>query len=229
MRYFLRKNVIAIVLVILALAVAAWLWQQNQANPNNLQRVYLLSDFSSVAGKDGYQEQVDALNKSIEFLRQATSTVEKFEIYDNWNEVGLRKLSLEDYRGAVAAWEQAIGINEKSPLAFANIANVYKSFLQDYPKAENYYLQAISKNETSEPYFPDYEGLADLYSNYYTEKSSQVEVLMLSGLDKAQALQNRVTFMIYLVNYYKLRDVEKSDYYRQQVLAIDPSLESLLP
>lgn len=229
MKYFFRKNIIILLLFLLVAGVGGYLWYRHQTDPNNIKRTYSLDSYPKFKGKAEYQEHIDILNKDVQVLSQASTTSDTVLQYDTWIDIGVRKLALEDYRGAEAAWKKAVPINPKNPLAYANLANLYKSFLKDYPQSEHYYQLAIAQNVTAEPYFPDYDGLADLYTNYYTEHASEVEVLMLSGLDKAQVAQNRVGFLIYLTNYYKTRDQEKYSFYRQQALSIDPSIESQLP
>src|SRR3989344_2873944 len=160
--------IIALGTVIIGLALW-WL----MSSGNNIYKTYSLNDFPTVKDKEGYQQIVDGLNQDVKQLQQKTLT--DGLAYDLWNDMGVRKLALQDYGGAEQAWQKAMSINPKNPLAIANLANLYKSFLKDYPQAEKYYLQAIGLNVTAEPYFPDYEGLADLYINFWSEQKAKVE------------------------------------------------------
>ena len=205
-------------IVLAALGYWLWAWSQSTANLN---RHYSLSDFPGVKGEEQYVPYVDKINQHYAALRAGVKEQNaRFEI---WNDIGIRKLALKDYKGAEIAWKEAMKVNPKNPLASANLANLYKSFLPNYPEAERMYLLAISQNSTAEPYYPDYEALADLYQNYWKEKAFKVEPLMTSGLAKAFGADVKLQFNLFLAGYFKASDPVKYQQYEAAVLKLDPS------
>lgn len=211
-------------MVILAiLAVGGYLWFSIVKDPNNLNRVYTATDFPLVQGKTGSGDNIKQLNTYVQKL-QTDTQLDIETRYTYWNEIGVRKLSLQDYQGAKAAWEKAVAINPKNALALANLGNLYKSFLKDYGRSEKYYLLALEANADTEPYFQDYEGLADLYLIFDTAKADKVSPLIESGLAKATG-SNRLPFYVYLAQYYKTRDQVKYELNKAEALKIDPNIK----
>ena len=128
-----------------------------------------------------------------------------------------------DLEGAVEAWEYAIVINDASPLAYANLANYYKSFARDYEQAIYYYDQTISRDNIG--YFFDYQAYAELYINYLPEDSNKAEIIMLDGVEKAQGMQ-KLDFYSFLYNYFGEKENQnKIDFYKNEILEIDPNYE----
>ncbi len=121
---------------------------------------------------------------------------------------------MNDFAGADAAYQKAISISDTSPLAYLNLGTLYKLHVPDFPKAEQYYLTALSKD--SVPFFSDYESVADLYVNYYKTKNVDIEALMLQGADKISGVDN-------LYNYFLTKDAVKAAEYKAKVLKLVPN------
>ncbi len=219
----IKKQWLIIAVTAVLVVVAVMLYTSSRMS-QLLNRPYELKDFPQVQGTAEYQIVVDGLNKSREKI--LSKPEDQVVLYDLWNDVGVRKLALNDYYGAEAAWKKAESINSKNPLAIANRANLYKAFLHRFYESEKLYLQAIALNKTAEPYFPDYEGLADLYQNYWQDKKSKVESLMLSAIDKAFDPLNKARFYLFLANYMRSTDPAKFEMYRAETIKYDPSLSS---
>jgi len=219
-QFFLRywRYLLPAVIVLVAFGYWFWMWS---FSVNNMNRHYSLSDFPGVKGEEQYAPYVEKINQHYAALRAGVK--EQSTRFDIWNDIGIRKLALKDYRGAEAAWKEAMKINPKNPLAAANLANLYKSFIPNYPESERLYLIAIADNETAEPYFPDYEGLADLYQNFWKEKAFKIEPLMTSGLSKAFGADAKLQFNLFLAGYFKTTDPVKYQQYEAEVLKLDPS------
>ncbi len=118
----------------------------------------------------------------------------------NWNfwmEIGQLKKFFNNYNGAVAVYEYAKTINPEEPLVYYNLANLYGSYLRDYPKAEEYYLKALDYGPSDE-YI--YLGLAEFYRDFYTAKSDLTDDVLLQGLKE---IPNNPNLIIQLAYYYK--------------------------
>ncbi len=82
-------------------------------------------------------------------------------LFNIWIELGLLKKSIGDYIGARDAWEYAGAIRPKNAVSFANLGEIYASYLKDVVKAEQNFKIAIA-NKPDEP--AAYITLSDFYS-----------------------------------------------------------------
>ncbi len=219
------KKYTIIILIVVVIGIVAIVIFNSLDNKDNkpkvvdISHVYVAADFpNSTLDEKNLNVFLEKLNRNYDFLRQDSG----FDPYDLWVDIGNTKLGLNDYNGAIEAWEQAISLNELNPLAYANLANLYKDFVKDYAQAEKYYDLAISKDNIG--YFPDYQSFAELHIHYLPENSGKVEAIMLSGAEVAQG-NNKIPFYYYLYDYFKEKDKSKVDYYRQQILTVDPNFD----
>jgi len=66
-----------------------------------------------------------------------------------WNELGSLRKGIEDYMGAVEAWEYALLLSPENMVIALNLAGVHGYFLRDFAEAEKYYYKAIEYNSGS--------------------------------------------------------------------------------
>lgn len=182
--------------------------------------VYTNNDFID-ADLDSEQTRifVDRLNTNYTWLKEDVD----FEHYDIWIDIGNVKLALKDYEGAVEAWQYAIELNDINTLAYANLANYYKSFANDYDMAKYYYDLVVQKDSIG--YFQDYLAYAELYKYYLPKDPAKVEIIMQAGAEKA-AYQNKFDFYKYLYDFFTEEgDTAKAQSYKQQALEINPNFQ----
>lgn len=192
----------------------------SQNNTLDINHVYEISDFPSINPADeGYQNLVKKLNTDYGWLRDNVD----YSHYDIWIDIGNTKYALEDYDGAVAAWQQAIKLNDVSQLAYANLANYYKSHVHDYEKSQYYYDLVVQKDTVG--YFQDYLAYADLYINYLPKDVAKVEIIMLTGADKA-SYQDKFDFYKFLHDFFEEQgDTIKAENYKTKALEIRPDFQ----
>ena len=87
-----------------------------------------------------------------ETLRKDTSFA------DDWIELGTYRKLIGDIDAALEIWRYASVLSPNSSVSYNNIAVLYASYIHDYPKAEEYYLKAISSApDLPYPYFAAFE------------------------------------------------------------------------
>ena len=147
-------------------------------------------------------------------LKELAALLEKDpQNWNFWMEVGQLKKFFNNYNGAVAAYEYVKTNNPEDPLVYYNLANLYGSYLGDYPKAEEYYLKAVSYGPNEE-YI--YLGFAEFYRDFYKAKYDQIENLLLEGLKN---VPNYTNLLIQLAYYYKsVNDNQNAIKYFSQLL-----------
>ncbi|MFA6308007.1 MAG: hypothetical protein WCS88_00385 [Patescibacteria group bacterium] len=222
------QNLIIGGLILLVIAfIFAWTayFKQNSTKIiiPDISKIYTIEDFSdSSLDEESLQNLIKRLNNDQKYLREGTYESE-VQRYDIWVDIANLKFALEDYDSAVEIWEYAITLNNSNPLAFANLANYYKSFANDYEKAAYYYDQAIQKDNVG--YYFDYEAYAELYIRYLPEDPHRVEIIMLDGVAKAVG-NTKLNFYLFLYNYWNEKgDSNKTAQYKDEILKIDANYQ----
>lgn len=141
--------------------------------------------------KEALQKQKDRLAELDRKLR------ENPEDFEAWMAVGNLKKFFNNYIGAIAAYEYAELLQPENALIHYNLANLYGLYLRDYPKAEQYYLNA-RKLASNYPYV--HLGLAEFYRDFYQEKADQVDDVLLEGL---KYIPNEPNLTLNLAYFYK--------------------------
>lgn len=114
-----------------------------------------------------------------------------------WVNLGaMRKLN-QDYQGAAEVWIFVTKLQPGSPVAYANLGDLYMNFLKDYKKAEANYLLAIK-------YAADdanlYQNLFTLYTTTsYNPSPTAAEDILKKGI---AVNQNAVNLRVALARYY---------------------------
>ncbi len=135
--------------------------------------------------------------KLIDQYKEAKKTLQKDpNDFGAYFEIGWVKTELKDWPGAAAAYEKSVALNDKNITGWNNLAYVYTQ-MKNYPKAEESYLKSL---EVSAGYMPTYMSLIDFYENYYIEKKSEIEKVILRGL---QASPENEGLLSALAIYYR--------------------------
>lgn len=133
-------------------------------------------------------EKINELTKAIK---------EDYDYFLYWVELGNYRKYIEDYEGAIEAWDFAGLLRPKNHISFHNLGELYGFYLGDYKKAEQNFLKSIINDSAN---IDAYMQLASLYEYRYTEKADQIENLFRTGL---KFNPNEPHLMIALGNYYK--------------------------
>jgi len=226
-----KKQYIFIALVIILAGLTAYFYLDryyfNPVEPVE-DKIYTAADFPNAL--ETMTE--DILKDSLEELNlQYTKIQENSYVYIRWINIGILKKRLNDFEGTEEAWQTAISYSPDQSLAFGNLADLYLFNLQEYEKAEEYYLKVLDMRSDNYTY---YVGLVSLYRYNMTEKANLIEGIMLKGAETNPS--EAENYYMYLANYfyygpdnYGGDNKEKAKYYTQKTLEINPGLKDQLP
>ncbi|MDP3771781.1 MAG: hypothetical protein Q8Q94_00185 [bacterium] len=136
-------------------------------------------------------------------------------LFNIWIELGLLKKSIGDYEGARDAWEYAGAIRPKNVVSFANLGEIYASYLKDAAKAEKNFKIAIA-NKPDEP--AAYITLSDFYS---AEKRVQDAIDILLKGNTANPTSVDVIKMLGR-RYEEVKNYMEAILWWQKVLVLEP-------
>ncbi len=131
--------------------------------------------------------------------------------FGDWIDLGLARKTLGDYAGAAEIWEYVSLLYPQNIISFANLGDLYTSFIQNYPKAEANYTAAIKNDSTN----------VDLYRNlfnlYHVQgKNTEAVAVLEKGIKAKKALPD---LQIMLAHYYRDagNTVQAKAYYDQAI------------
>jgi len=218
----MSKKKIIILLIILAVAGGGiylakdYFWPDKNNLPTNEEswddEKYLAIGYS--------QEQIDKL--AVE-LKRLDSVLESFpDDYDTLLKKGNIYFMLEEYKQAENVFLQAVETEPDFASAYANLGELYTSFLIDKDKAVENYKKAIELAPWHSQY---YRSLADLYWSDFPEKENEIEPLMLEGAEKYPENKD---FYTYLASYFRQKNnLAKAIQYLKLALKIEPDNKTL--
>jgi tetratricopeptide (TPR) repeat protein len=122
----------------------------------------------------------ESKNRAILEIKKITEALKTdYDRREEWLNLGLWRKTIGDYEGAEEAWKFVTIIRPNDPVAYHNLGDLYSQYLPDFPKAEKYYLLAIEKDTSHQPFF--YIKLYEFY-RYYLKKPDLAEKALLDGL-----------------------------------------------
>lgn len=95
-----------------------------------------------------------------------------------WANLGLERKSIEDYTGAIDAYEYALKMMPNNAVVAENLGVLYGDYLRNYPKAEEYYRLSIAIDAAA-PH--RYLRLFDLY-RYALKDTEKAKAILEEGL-----------------------------------------------
>ena len=209
----MKKKIIFIIpLALLIIGVGFWLLLKNKEVQIGDYRGEPIEEIGNDPSIKNFPPA--AVEKNQNRLKELAATLRKDpKFWNAWMEVGQLKKFFNNYKGAVDAYEYVKVNSPEDPLVYYNLANLYGAYLGDYPKAEEYYLKAVSYGPNEE-YI--YLGFAEFYRDFYKAKYDQIENLLLEGLKK---VPNYTNLLIQLAYYYKsVNDNQNAIKYFSQLL-----------
>ena len=107
-------------------------------------------------------------------------------------------------------------------IALNNLGDIYAFTLENYLKAEEYFLKSVKSSPTN---VNGYAQLATIYEYRYTAKAASAELILLEGI---KANPKNVYLLALLGDYYRRHNntVEALRYFRE-ALAVSPNNASL--
>lgn len=119
------------------------------------------------------EEAQVALHTNIKNFTEALN--ENPEDVEAWLDLALQYNIAQDFDAARAVWEYLSDTAPQQTTSLHNLGNLYTYNLPDYPRAETYYREAISRNPTN---LIHYFALHELYRYYYkVDTTAAVDVL----------------------------------------------------
>lgn len=221
----MKKEVILIILILIlifGLVIFYWFNQKHQPESININEEAIGLDFYEPINYEHYQaigfsrEQIDTLFNRLRELDQILK-----DDPDDYESIlkmaGFLKM-LREYEDAMKVYHQAIKAYPGFGAAYAELADIYVYPLGQYDQAVDYYQKAIEFS----PYRSDYyRWLADLYVSQFPEKKSEIESLILAGVEETET--NAEPFYNYLITFFQREgNLDKAIEYAEKSLAINP-------
>lgn len=116
--------------------------------------------------------------------------------WNTWIAIGNVRSLVEDYRGAISAYQKSIDIQPNNVLGYRNIAVAYKYNLRDFASAEPFFRLAINNNPQEADLYIELAQLLDKQ----LKLPDKAEAAYIEGL---KATQNYPDIMVALAEFYK--------------------------
>jgi tetratricopeptide (TPR) repeat protein len=137
----------------------------------------------------------DKLTYQSQFANDETVIASNPENYSAWLDLGILREETGDYQGAAADWRYVTELYPSDPTAFADLGDLYGTYLHQSAQGITYYKEAIKLDPTKEETF--YQNLAQIYSN--EGDTTDAKATLQQGIDAQvvgyQNLQNELNSM----------------------------------
>lgn len=189
----MKKKTIILSLIFLFILVTGFLgyWFFIKGDNNDLFDVYISQ---SVIPEDFDEYKVDRAKEKQEAALKLYR--ENREDSWTWTVIGNYFEFIHTYDKAVLAYNKVLELSDGDLSALTNLAHIYENNLEDYAKAEEYYLKAVDS-----PIF-NYQVYLDLglFYQFKTDKPTKAVELYLKGLERDVKQPN---LLVALINFYK--------------------------
>lgn len=155
------------------------------------------------------------------YLRQYLEAKAKIKMdendFDAYNKKGFAEAELGYFSVAEKDYLKSEKLNSANLFNLNDMVNLYLK-TKNYPKAEEYYLKIIGfdpKNSLA------YQGLVNLYYDFYPEKKGEIEKILLKGIGQLPEDQNLLGL---LGAYYRTvaKDIPKTIEIYERLLKLTP-------
>ncbi len=150
----------------------------------------------NIAFSPGFSaEAKQIVNGKIAKLRETLS--KNPNDYSAWMNLALQYKSAGDYEGAREIWEYISRIYTSEGTALHNMGDLYHHFLNDFAKAEQYYLRSIDVNKAVGM---NYMALHELYRYSYKQDTALAADILKNGITNVGG--NQVIDMYQALGFY---------------------------
>ena len=207
---FMNKQRLLIATLVLILLIGAGILAAkqfigDQAPPGGVD--HNRDPFANIKAPDGLDPLVAARYEG-EIAGTKKLYEEKPDIWETWIGIGNLKNLLEDYDGAIAAYQKSLEITPNNILGYRNLAEVYRQGLKDNQTAATYYQLAIKQN------FADIELYLELAQIYHKQLNQPDKALAVYE-DARTRWPTKPDILTTLINFYK--DTGNKDKYAETV------------
>jgi len=117
----------------------------------------------------------DAKRIATDKIKDISSQLKKdSDNLENWLVLGIYRKMINDYEGAILAWEYASAIRPQDSTPLNNLGDLYAYYIKDEIKAEEYFLRAI-KIDPSNMYL--YFKITDFYRDFNKDMNKARAIL----------------------------------------------------
>ncbi len=140
---------------------------------------------------NGFEGQFD---EAVQYIKEDSND------YLGWAVAGANKKAVNDYYGAEALYLEGLKRIENNTVLYSNLGDLYYHFIEDYEKAEEYYLKVIEfEPEIKSAYsLETYRELSVLYRVKFKDEDKAINILKF-GLENNPENKD---LLIYLANAY---------------------------
>ena len=144
MKIFKKLLFFFILVIIIILSVYYYNnWSVNKRNQEKNDLITRISEFN-ILDEDLDESLVDKYKELfIEKRDLFLENPDSLSIFNNLLDMGIYKQLVGDYYGAEEIWLYASTLFSESPALNGNLAHLYKYFIHDFNKAEEFYLKAL--------------------------------------------------------------------------------------
>ena len=185
-----QTKIVGIIIVLLVLAGVAGALLRKSSTPVTNTPILQSQESAASSSAPSLARQVRlSTDLSPDAQRILTSNIKKLQAslarnYDNygdWMDLAIRYKMAGDYDGAREIWEYISYIHPSEPVSLHNLGDLYAHYLKDYPKAEDYYKQAIDAEPTQAIH---YLALFDLYRYSYKQNTNAAVDILKLGIPR---------------------------------------------
>ena len=221
-----KKNIFIGVLILLIVFIAGVFFYyyniKNADEDNSLEKESGLFIFKNIDESlseeiaNGFESQ---FNEAVQYIKENPND------YLGWAVAGSNKKAVNDYYGAEELYLEGLKNVENNTVLYYNLADLYYHFIEDYQRAEEFYLKVIEyEPEIKQAYsLESYRELSILYRVKFKDEDKAINILKL-GLENNPENKN---LLIYLANTYtKFNKNEEAKEIWENLVKIYPDNES---
>ncbi len=153
------------------------------------------------------------------FDEQKTNVQANPDDFNSWMALGLVKKQVGDYKGAEQVWLKATELRPNNSISFANLADLYANFLNDYDRADAAFQTSVVNSKGDFVNASFYRSYIDFLIDYRKDLKRAEEVIMQSLQDNPE---NSDVFMVAAAFYRDAGNGAKEKEYLQKALSLNP-------
>jgi len=216
----MKKNIVILIIIAILIGLGGYFLFQNVYkrsmvdsdniidwdNTEEIFNIDIPSDFDDTK-MERLEEKIATAKQALDTDRENTWT---------WIVVGNMYEFVQDYDRAIAAYEQALSLQEMEVISLSNLAYIYEKYKPDFDKAEYYYKRLLESN----PNIPvNYLNFAQFYDFRINDKQ-KAEQTYLDGLDNTE---NNPDVLVAIIRFYERENrLDEAKKYANLLLELYP-------